>query len=353
MILITGGAGYIGRHLVQACIDTGQSCAVVDDLSNGSHDSLPQDIPFFRACISDGTALRGILRSLQVKTVVHLAARTSVSESIEMPMKYYDTNVNGTRVVATACLVEGVSRLIYASTAAVYGVPATREVTEDSPTTPVSPYGRSKLAAEWILSGIAQAEQLRTISLRFFNVAGGQVLNETRTGHRAAPHLLAAVSRVAFGDQPYLEIFGDDYDTHDGTCIRDFIHVRDLCSAILLASKGGADNESRLNIGAGHGISVREIVSAAENQIGARLPCLIRPRRPGDVASIVANAQRLRTLGWRPQHSSLPDLIGLVRDLVGERDDNYSGQKFVQTNIRRPRVPFPWHNTPDSAASDP
>ena len=311
MILVTGGAGYIGSHFVLACQDAGLPCVVLDDLSTGSRASVPPDVPFVRGDIADAGVLGRLFRDWPVTAVVHLAASISVPESIAAPELYWSNNAAKTLALLSACRAQGVEQVVFASTAAVYGMPATDHVFETDRPQPISPYGRSKLASEWLLEDLSRAGMMRTASLRFFNVAGSDPAGRARGGAPTARHLIAEVRRVAMGERSHLEIYGVDYDTRDGTCIRDFIHVTDLCRALLVSHRALAEGHSglTLNVGTGTGISVGEIVAAASGYLGRALPQVIQGRRPGDIPSLVAEAGRLKEFGWIPQHSAPEDII--------------------------------------------
>ncbi|MGE5502829.1 MAG: UDP-glucose 4-epimerase GalE [Actinomycetota bacterium] len=310
-VLVTGGAGYIGSHVVLALLEAGRRVLVLDNLSAGQRAAVPDGVPFIEAHVSDAGRTEAILRQYGVGTVMHFAGSISVPESIDKPDLYWRNNTAATLDLATACVRAGVPRLVFSSTAAVYGESSDSPLTEDAPTAPLNPYGRSKLAAEWLLADIEAATGLRCLRLRYFNAAGADP--QGRTGqHGGSQHLIRVACLTALGRRPRLEIFGDDYRTRDGTCERDFIHVADLADVHVAAlgylEGGGAGMV--MNVGYGRGYTVREVVAAVERVTGRPLPASVGPRRPGDPASVVADSTRAHTLlGWTPRHDDLDAII--------------------------------------------
>jgi len=310
--LITGGAGYIGGHVSWACADAVRRFVVIDNLSTGSRKSLPPGTVFVEADISDDAALVSAIRDNGVTSIMHFAGSTVVPDSVADPASYYTNNtVNSLKLlrVALAC---GVNHMIFSSTAAVYAPAMEGLVTEDSPLRPENPYGRSKLMFEQMLADAAAAYDFRYIALRYFNVAGADPAGRVGQSTPNATHLIKVAAQAALGVRPEMFIFGDDYATPDGTCIRDFIHVSDLADAHMLAL-GYLENGGRsqtLNCGYGVGISVREAIAGMERASGARIPIRLAPRRPGDAPRIVADSTRLKkTLAWRPQHADLDEIV--------------------------------------------
>ncbi|AKZ55688.1 UDP-glucose 4-epimerase [Streptomyces ambofaciens ATCC 23877] len=308
--LVTGGAGYIGAHVVRALVDGGERVAVYDDLSTGSAERVPGGVPLVVGSVLDGAALEDAFRDHAVTGVVHIAAKKQVGESVERPLHYYRENVTGLQTLLEAMTSAGVDRLVFSSSAAVYGMPDVDLVTEDTPCLPMSPYGETKLIGEWLIGAAARAHGLRAASLRYFNVAGAAAPELSDSG---VFNLIPMVfERLAAGEAP--RVFGDDYATPDGTCVRDYIHVRDIASAHLAAARrlGDAPEGTSLvlNIGRGEGSSVREMVDrilkVADRQ---DLAPQVTERRPGDPARVVASADRAREeLGWSARHG-LDDMI--------------------------------------------
>jgi UDP-glucose 4-epimerase len=313
LILVTGGAGYIGSHVVLALLDAGRSVVVLDDLSTGRREAVDARAAFVQGDVRDARRLRALLRQ-GVRGVVHLAGAISAPESVRAPATYYATNVCGTIAVADACVSEGVQTLLFSSTAAVYGAGVDGQlVDETAPTSPVNPYGASKLMGEQVLRDVARAHGLRVCAVRFFNVAGADPAG--RAGQRAAGagNLMKVALEAAGGERAFVPIYGDDYPTPDGTGVRDYLHVSDLASALVLLTDGLLDSapiDPVLNCGYGVGYSVRQVIAATEKISGRRLAVEMRPRRPGDVASMVADSRRLRGLGWTPEYAELNAMVG-------------------------------------------
>jgi UDP-glucose 4-epimerase len=303
--LITGGAGFIGAHVVRAMLAAGERVAVYDDLSTGDPARVPDDVPFVKGSVLDAELLRATLADLGITGVVHLAAKKQVGESVERPLHYYRENVQGLQTLLQAAADTGVRSFLFSSSAAVYGMPDVDLVTEDTPCAPVNPYGETKLAGEWLVRAAGRAHGMTTACLRYFNVAG------------AADELLAdsgvfnlvpmVFEKLSLGSAPV--VFGDDYDTADGTCVRDFIHVEDIASAHLAAARAlsarAPGSDLTVNIGRGEGVSVREMITliAEVTGSGAAAAPVSAPRRPGDPARVVASADRIRAeLGWTARH---------------------------------------------------
>lgn len=297
--LITGGAGYIGAHVARAMADAGERVVALDDLSSGVSARLPADIPLVRGTSLDGELLKRTLAEHRVTGVVHLAARKQVGESVARPTRYYQQNVGGLATLLEAVAGAGVTRFLFSSSAAVYGNPDVDLITEDTPCAPMSPYGETKLAGEWLVRAAGRAHGIATGCLRYFNVAGAAAPELADTGvFNVVPMVFDRLSR---GEAP--RIFGDDYPTPDGTCVRDYIHVADLADAHLAAARrlaSGASGDLTVNIGRGEGVSVRELVTLVAEVTGDTRPPLVEPRRPGDAPRAVASAElAARELGWR------------------------------------------------------
>ena len=312
VVLITGGAGYIGSHAVLAFLETGCRIVVLDDLSNGRRAAVPEDVTFVEGDVGDAALVQEVIRKHGVSAVVHFAANLTVPESVSNPLKYYRNNTCASRNLIEACIGGGVRHFIFSSTCAVYGIPELVPVSEDTPTRPISPYGASKLATEWILRDTAAAHDFDYVALRYFNVAGADPLARSGQSSKNPTQMIEVVSQVALGLRDHLEIFGDDYDTPDGTCIRDYIHVSDLAEAHVLALRYLLDGGATviLNLGSERGFSVREVVEAARRVTGRSFSVRIGPRRPGDPARLVADATAARRLlAWRPARAALETQI--------------------------------------------
>jgi UDP-glucose 4-epimerase len=295
--MITGGAGYIGAHIVRAFQDVGLPLVVLDDLSTGVRENVPADVPFVRAAIADSETVRAALREHQVTGVLHLAAKKAVGESVEQPLMYWDENVGGMRSLLQSCLDEGVERLLFSSSAAVYGNPPVEYVTEETPTAPMSPYGETKLVGEWMLRDLAAAAPLRWVALRYFNVAGaGAPELADRSVNNLVPMTLQALGQ---GKNP--QLFGDDYPTRDGSCVRDYIHVVDLAEAHAAAARRldeGPIGEV-FNVGRGEGVTVKEVFSTVREVTGIDFELDVVGRRAGDPAAYFADPTKIgKELGW-------------------------------------------------------
>ncbi|MFB6781233.1 UDP-glucose 4-epimerase GalE [Streptomyces sp. NPDC056352] len=307
--LITGGAGYIGAHVVRTMAAAGERVVVLDDLSTGIRDRIPADVPLIRGSAADRALLDRTLARHAVTGVVHLAAKKQVGESVEKPLHYYRENVSGLTVLLEAVVAAGVRSFLFSSSAAVYGVPDVDLITEETPCAPINPYGETKLAGEWLVRATGRAHSLSTGCLRYFNVAGAAEPELSDTGvFNVIPMFFDRLTR---GEAP--RIFGDDYPTPDGTCVRDYIHVADLADAHLavarrLAEQGGP-GDLTVNIGRGEGVSVHELADLVGEVTGHRIEPETGPRRPGDAAKAVASAARMsEELGWTARRG--------VRDMV-------------------------------------
>ena len=310
--LITGGAGYIGSHAVMAFRDAGLPVVVLDDLSTGRRDRLSADIPFVEGDAGDAELAGDIIRSHRIATVVHFAGSIVVPESVTDPLKYYRNNTCTSRNLIEASVAGGVRRFVFSSTAAVYGMPEQVPIAEDAPTVPINPYGASKLMTEWMLRDTAAAADFNFVALRYFNVAGADPQGRSGQATKNATHVIEVAGQAALGLRDGFEIFGDDYDTPDGTCVRDYIHVSDLAEAHLLAVRylEGGGRSATLNLGNERGFSVREVTEAMQKVSGRDFPVRIGPRRPGDPACLVSSAARARDLlGWRPSRTELETQI--------------------------------------------
>ncbi|GAA2457519.1 UDP-glucose 4-epimerase GalE [Streptomyces glaucus] len=306
--LITGGAGYIGAHVVRAMTEAGERTVVYDDLSTGIAERLPDGVPLVVGSTLDGERVRRTLAGHRVTGVVHLAAKKQVGESVELPLHYYRENVEGLRVLLEAVAAAGVPAFVFSSSAAVYGMPDVDLVTEETPCAPMSPYGETKLAGEWLVRATGRATGLSTACLRYFNVAGAACPELADVG---VSNLIPMVFERLTENAPP-RIFGDDYPTPDGTCVRDYIHVVDLAEAHVAAARALRSAPGlalTLNIGRGEGVSVREMIDRINAVTGHGRPPAIAPRRPGDPARVVAAADRAAAeLGWKAKHD-VQDMI--------------------------------------------
>ncbi|MFC9931626.1 UDP-glucose 4-epimerase GalE [Streptomyces sp. NPDC127190] len=306
--LITGGAGYIGAHVVRAMTEAGERAVVYDDLSTGIAERVPAEVPLVRGSTLDGALVARTLAEHRITGVVHLAAKKQVGESVERPLHYYHENVEGLRVLLQAVTDAGVPSFLFSSSAAVYGMPDVDLVTEETPCRPMSPYGETKLAGEWLVRAAGKATGLATACLRYFNVAGAAAPELADTGvFNLVPMVF---EKLTEGAAP--RIFGDDYPTPDGTCIRDYIHVVDLAEAHVAAARALAaapGTDLTLNIGRGEGVSVREMIDLINAVTGYDRAPTVTPRRPGDPARVVASADRISTeLSWKARHD-VQDMI--------------------------------------------
>jgi len=311
-VLVTGGAGYIGSHMTYALLDRGEDVVVLDNLSTGIRGLVSEKANFVEGDAGDAAKVRNLVRTFNVDAVIHFAGSIVVPESVAQPLRYYANNTMVSRALAEVCVETGVRNFIFSSTAAVYGAVSGAIVTEDSDKVPISPYGRSQLMTEWMLQDAAHAHDLRYVSLRYFNVAGAD--SKLRTGQSTprATHLIKRACQVALHRASHLEIFGTDYPTPDGTGVRDFIHVEDLVAAHLLALdalRRGATS-TVYNCGYGRGFSVRQVIAALEKLTGQPLSVHEAPRRPGDIATVIADSTRLKQeLHWQPAHQDLMEIV--------------------------------------------
>ncbi len=310
-VLVTGGAGYIGSHVVRQLGEVGERVIVLDNLSTGFRSSVPHGT-LVVGDVADRSLVQGLLAEHGVTTILHFAALTIVPESVSDPLRYYANNTCGTRNLLASAVAAGIQQFIFSSTAAVYGIPPDGAASEDSPTSPINPYGSSKLMSEWMLRDASLAHGLKYVALRYFNVAGADPGGRIGQSTRRATLLTKVACEAAVGKRPHVSIFGTDYATADGTGIRDYIHVEDLATAHLAAlaylRSGGAS--TILNCGYGHGYSVREVLDAVDRANGKPLTRREEPRRAGDPPMLVARADRIRReLGWQPRHNDLDMIV--------------------------------------------
>ena len=311
-VLVTGGAGYIGSHMVLALLDAGEGVVVLDNLSTGFRAAVPEGVALITGDFGDEDLVRGLIDQHGIDAIAHFAAKIVVPESVSDPLGYYLNNTSKARNLIETAVRTGVNHFIFSSTAAVYGETDLGAVTEDRPLAPVSPYGRSKLMVEWMLADAGVAHDLRSVVLRYFNVAGADPQGRSGQSTRDATHLIKVAVQTALGRRPSLEIFGTDYPTPDGTCLRDYIQVTDLARAHLDALRYlRAGGESlTCNCGYARGFSVREVVDVVKQVSGVDFAIKMSGRRSGDPAAIVAANDKIkRTLGWTPQHDDLREIV--------------------------------------------
>jgi UDP-glucose 4-epimerase len=311
-VLITGGAGYIGSHAAHALADRGESIVVLDNLSTGRREFVPSAAVFIRGDVGDARLVSQVLKDYAVDAVLHFAGSIIVPESIERPLEYYENNFSCSHVLVNACIHASVRHFIFSSTAAVYGLPSESPVSEQAEKRPISPYGRSKLMAEWLLEDCDHAHDFRYVALRYFNVAGVDPKGRTGQPPGAESHLIKRAAQAALGKLDHLDIFGTDYPTRDGTAIRDYIHIMDLVEAHLLSLENlrRGSPSSAYNCGYGTGVSVLEVVSAFEKVTGQPLRVKKADRRPGDAGEVVADSSRIRAAyGWRPEFDDLETIV--------------------------------------------
>ena len=310
-ILVTGGAGYIGSHVVRQLVEAGEKVVVVDNLSKGFRQAVIGG-ELVVGDVGDRGSISKLMAERGVETVMHFAAQTVVPESIELPLKYYGNNTCATRSLLQACIDNHVEHFVFSSTAAVYGMPADGYAGEDSPTRPINPYGASKLMSEWMLRDVAAVNPMRYVALRYFNVAGSDPGGRIGQATPGATLLTKVACEVLVGKRSHVAIFGVDYPTPDGTGVRDYLHVEDLASAHLRALDylRAARPSVTLNVGYGHGYSVREVLRMVEQVAGRPLATREEPRRAGDPAFLVARADRIRSeLGWQPRYDDLRSIV--------------------------------------------
>jgi len=307
-VLVTGGAGYIGSHMVHALADAGERAVVIDNLSTGLSAFLPQGVPLFIGDAADETLVEGVVAAHNVDAIVHFAGSVVVPDSMRDPLAYYRNNTMTTRNLLNAAVKSGVKRFIYSSTAAVYGNPDNMPITEEAATRPLSPYGSSKLMSEIMLHDVASAHDMQTVVLRYFNVAGADPQARIGLATAGATHLLKVAVEAATGQRAKIDVFGTDYPTPDGSCVRDFIHVSDLVQAhrAALSYLRSGGHSTTLNCGYGRGYSVLETIEAVRRVSGRNFAVQHADRRPGDIMSMIADTGRIKaTLDWTPQYDNL------------------------------------------------
>jgi UDP-glucose 4-epimerase len=313
-VLVTGGAGYIGSHAVLALQDAGWPVAVIDNLVTGFRFAVPEGVPFYQGDIEDEALLAQIFAEQGTGAIMHFAGSIIVPESVEDPLKYYHNNTGKTRALLSAAIAGGVKHFIFSSTAATYGVPEESPVTEDSPQQPINPYGWSKLMTERMLTDVAAAHDMNFCALRYFNVAGADPGGRSGQSTAGATHLIKVAVEAALGKRDSVAVFGTDYDTPDGTGVRDYIHVSDLAAAHALALAAlveQPDRSLKMNCGYGRGFSVLEVLDAVDRVTNMTIERKMGPRRAGDPASLISDNRRIKaTLPWEPQFDDLETIVG-------------------------------------------
>ena len=326
MILVCGGAGYVGSHMVRALIERGEPAVVIDNFRTGFQAAVHPEAVFHQGDIRDRAALDAIFSHHPVDTVIHFAASTQVGESVQQPLAYFNNNVTGMQILLEAMAAHGVGNLVFSSSAAVYGAPDAVPILETAPMAPTSPYGETKRMMEEMMRWVGPADNIRSVSLRYFNVAGAVADGSLGEAHSPESHLIPLILQVPLGQRGHITVFGDDYDTPDGTCIRDYIHVTDLAAAHILAVEYLRNNGKSdvFNLGNGTGFSVREVISTAETVIGRPIASVTAARRPGDPARLVASSAKAEAaLGWKPAHSSLENIIATAWNWHSKHPNGY------------------------------
>ena len=312
MILVCGGAGYIGSHAVRQLIDRGEEVIIVDNLETGHEDAIHPQAKFYKVDIRDEEALDKVFAENKIDEVIHFAANSLVGESMTNPLKYFNNNVHGTEILLKVMVAHDVKKIVFSSTAATYGEPKNIPILESDETSPTNAYGETKLCMEKTMKWADKAHGVKYISLRYFNVAGAHESGEIGEDHNPETHLIPLILQVPLGKREFISIFGDDYETHDGTCIRDYIHVTDLADAHILAvHKLREGSESNIyNLGSGNGFTVKEMIETARKVTGHEIPAKVCERRAGDPAKLVASSEKARReLGWVPKHENVEDMI--------------------------------------------
>lgn len=312
-VLVTGGAGYIGSHAVLALSDAGWPVAVIDNLTTGFRFAVPEGVPFYQGDIEDSGLLARIFAEQRIGAIMHFAGSIIVPESVENPLKYYHNNTVKSRALIEAAVAARVPHFIFSSTAATYGVPEVSPVQEDSPKAPINPYGMSKLMTEIMLGDVAKAHPINFCALRYFNVAGADPLARTGQSTAGATHLIKVAVEAALGKRAGVEVFGTDFDTPDGTGVRDYIHVSDLAKAHVLALEALIAEPGRsltMNCGYGRGYSVLEVLDAVDRVTNRKIKRTLSPRRAGDPAALISDNRRIKsTLPWEPDHADLDRIV--------------------------------------------
>ena len=311
-ILVTGGAGYIGSHTVYKLIEDGRDVVIIDNLETGYQQAIHHKAKFYKGDIRDKEFLNNVFSKEHIEAVIHFAANSLVGESMKNPLKYYDNNLYGTKVLLSSMIENNIKKIVFSSTAATYGEPEKYPIEETDKTEPTNTYGETKLAMEKMFKWTEVAHGLKYVSLRYFNACGAHESGKIGEAHNPETHLIPLILQVPNGKREFISIFGNDYNTEDGTCIRDYIHVTDLAKAHILAVDYLlAGNESNIfNLGNGKGFSVKQVIDVARNVTKYNIPEVISERRAGDPAILIASSEKAKNvLGWKPEHDSLEEII--------------------------------------------
>lgn len=313
-VLVTGGAGYIGSHAVLALLDAGWPVSVIDDLSNGTREAVPDGVPFYEGNVADRALVERIIRERKIEAIMHFAGSIVVPESVENPLKYYSNNTLASHALISAAVESGVKHILFSSTAATYGAPTKVPITEEDPKVPINPYGASKLMTERMLEDAAAAHPFNYGALRYFNVAGADPQGRTGQRGQGATHLIKVAAETAVGKRDHVAVYGTDFPTRDGTGVRDYIHVSDLAAAHVAALEWlveHPDDNLVMNCGYGRGLSVLEVLDAMDRANGSPITRVMEGRRPGDPPELVAgNARLLATLAWKPKYADIDRIVG-------------------------------------------
>ncbi len=311
-VLVLGGAGYIGSHTVYQLIENGDDVVIVDNLETGYIEAVHPKARFYQGDIRNREFIDSVFEQEKIDAVIHFAANSLVGESMTNPLKYYDNNLCGTKVLLESMVAHGIDKIVFSSTAATYGEPERIPIMETDRTQPTNTYGETKLSMEKMFLWTSKAHDLRFVSLRYFNACGAHESGEIGEAHNPESHLIPLILQVPNGQREAISIYGDDYDTKDGTCVRDYIHVTDLAQAHILAVKYLMEGkESNIfNLGNGIGFTVKEVIDAARKVTDAEIPSVIVPRRAGDPAQLIASSEKAKTiLGWKPEHEDIHEII--------------------------------------------
>ena len=312
-VLVLGGAGYIGSHTVYELIDNGTEVVIIDNLETGFREAVHPKAVFYQGDLRDRAFLESVFeKEKDIDAVIHFAANSQVGESMIKPLKYYDNNLCGTKTLLEALVAHGIDKVVFSSTAATYGEPESVPILETDRTNPTNTYGETKLSMEKMFKWVGQAHGLRFASLRYFNACGAHISGKIGEAHDPETHLIPLILQVANGQRDHISVFGTDYPTKDGTCVRDYIHVTDLAQAHILAVKYllSGNQSDVFNLGNGIGFTVKEVIQAAEKVTGQKIKAVMEERRAGDPAQLIASSEKARKiLGWQPRHASLDEII--------------------------------------------
>ena len=334
-ILVLGGAGYIGSHTVYELIDNDEDVVIIDNLLTGHEEAVHPKARFYKGDIRDKEFLDSVFKKEKIDAVIHFAASSLVGESMEKPLKYYDNNLCGTKILLDSMVEHGIDKIVFSSTAAVYGEPERIPILETDKTEPTNTYGETKLSMEKMFKWVGKAHGLRYVSLRYFNACGAHVSGKIGEDHNPESHLIPLILQVPNGKREFISIFGEDYQTKDGTCIRDYIHVTDLAQAHILAVKylqnGGKSDI--FNLGNGIGFSVKEVIETARKVTQKEIPAKVTPRRTGDPAKLIASSDKAKkVLGWKPQHAELDEIISTAWNWHKNHPDGFKNNLLAQAH---------------------